>query len=221
MLLSILIPTLESRRELFESLRADLAAQIRQASLENEVEILSLCDKGEMPLGAKRNALIQKAAGEFVVFVDDDDRVSGDYVERISDAIRRRPGIDCVGIRGVITFRGKRPSAFIHSLRYPDYSSRGGVYYRPPYHLNPVRRSIAALYPFLEIRYSEDIEWALRLQRHGALRREEFVDADLYHYRSRRWWFYQWMLDRTESIRHLLGLRLVNRLRPGAERTRA
>jgi glycosyltransferase involved in cell wall biosynthesis len=212
-ILSLLIPTLELRRPQFSALHDALAQQIAQAHLESDVEILSLCDDGSQPTGAKRNALLERATGEFVAFVDDDDQVSADYVARICDAIRRHPGIDCVGIKGIVTFRGSHPRLFVHSIRYSDYSSAGGIYTRPPYHLNPIRRSIAAAYRFQEVYYSEDIDWAIRILRDGRLRSEEFVDAILYHYFSRRFWFYQWLLDRTEPVRHLLGLRMANRLR--------
>lgn len=213
MLLSILIPTLKSRRSQFVKLHETLLRQISGAQLVGEVEVLSLCDGGELPTGSKRNTLLVRAVGDFVVFVDDDDEISKDYVARICEAIRRRPEIDCVGITGVITFRGHHERRFIHSLRYNDYSSAGGVYTRPPYHLNPLRRSIAAAYRFRDVYYSEDIDWALRIREDGRLRSEEFIDSVLYFYRSRRWWAYQWLLDRTETIRHRLGLRLTNRFR--------
>lgn len=215
-ILSLLIPTLESRRAQFTALCDGLRRQIAAGRLESQVELLSLCDDGARPTGAKRNALLEQAAGEFVAFVDDDDEVSGDYVMRICEAIRRRPGIDCVGIKGVITFRGLHPRIFVHSIRYSDYSSAGGVYTRPPYHLNPMRRSIAQAYRFREVYYSEDIDWALRILADGRLRSEEFIDAILYYYRSRRMWPYQCLLDCTEPLRHRLGLRMANRFRfPG------
>jgi glycosyltransferase involved in cell wall biosynthesis len=212
-LLSLLIPTLESRRPQFTALYDALVQQIADAHLEPAVEVLYLADDGAQPTGAKRNALLDRASGEFVAFVDDDDNVSADYVARICDAIRRRPAIDCVGIKGIITFRGRHPRVFVHSLRYSDYSSAGGIYTRPPYHLNPIRRSIASAYRFREVYYSEDIDWALRILQDRRLQSEEFIDAVLYHYRSRRSWPYQWLLDSTETIRHALGLRMTNRFR--------
>ena len=43
----------------------------------------------------------------------------------------------------------------------------GGVYFGPPYHLNPIRREIAYRYKFEDINYSEDIDWAMRICRDG------------------------------------------------------
>jgi hypothetical protein len=66
---------------------------------------------------------------------------------------------------------------------------------------------------------SEDLDWALRMRDDRALQREEFIDSVLYYYHSRRWWCYQWLLDGTETLRHKLGIRMVNRLRLPVSRT--
>lgn len=213
MLLSILIPTLEARRALFRRVRDQLAGQAAAAGLKADIEILDCRDNGERSTGWKRNRLLEQAQGEFVAFVDDDDAVSDDYLPRICQAIRTHPGIDCIGIRGIVRFRGGHPREFVHSIRYADYRSRNGVYQRPPYHLNPIRRSIAARYRFADAYYSEDVDWARAMANDHVLRTEHFIDSVLYYYDSRRPWSYQWALDHTETLRHSLGLRLDNRLR--------
>jgi hypothetical protein len=213
MMLSILIPTLESRRDQFAHIFERLTSQVHKADLAGEIEVLSLRDNCEEPIGTKRNRLIRQASGRFVAFVDDDDCVSDDYISRISAIIREHPEIDCVGLKAIITFRGSHPREMTYSLRYGDYFSRGHSYFRPPHHWNPILRSVALKYPFLDVSYGEDAEWALRLRRSGALRREVFIDTPVYFYKSRRWWPFQLLLDWTEPARHALGLRSVNRLR--------
>jgi len=212
-ILSILIATLESRRDQFAHIFGRLTAQVRAAALTGEIEILSLCDNREASIGTKRNRLIGQARGHFVAFVDDDDDVSDDYISKISAIIRGHPEIDCIGIKSIITFRGSHPQEMTYSLRYDDYFSRGHSYFRPPHHQNPMLRSVALKYPYLDASYAEDAEWALRLRRSRALRREEFIDTPLYFYKARRWWPYQLLLDWTEPVRHALGLRSINRLR--------
>lgn len=216
MLLSILIPTLESRAALFGKLTAELRRQIEAGGSDGAVEIVSECDDGRLAVGAKRNTLLDRARGDYVVFVDDDDQVSSDYVATIAATLRAHPGVDCLGIRVLIYFRGTHPSEAIHSIRYSDLSSKGGRYFRPPYILNPIRREIAARYRFAEVRYSEDFDWALRMVDDRALQREAMVEPVLYHYYSRRRWLYQWLLDVTEPVRHTLGLRMDKR--PGLRR---
>lgn len=212
-LLSILIPTLEQRVASFCRLSAKLEDQIRRHGLESEVEIVSRVDGGETPTGTKRNRLMADARGAFLVGVDDDDDVHAEYVPILLDVIRRDPTIDCIGIRGRIFFRGRRPRPFVYSTRFREYRTRHGVYERPPHHLNPIRADIARSYPFEPVWKAEDSDWAMRMSRDRALKREVFVDEELYSYNSRRLWVYQAALDRTEFIRHPLGLQLRNRHR--------
>ena len=218
MQLSLLIPTLECRGEQLSRLVEGLERQGHKAGRSSEVEILTLRDAGELSIGSKRNMLLDRAKGEFVVFVDDDDEVSQHYIELVCGALERQPEVDCLGIRGVITFRGSHPHNFVHSVRYSDIFSRDHTYYRPPNHLNPIRRAIALRYRFPNVSYSEDFYWALRMRDDRALQQEEFVDPVLYYYHSRRWWGYQWLLDGTEGLRHKLGIRMVDRIRIGHSR---
>lgn len=213
MTLSILIATIEKRKKHFEALYEKVSRQIAGNSLSGAVEILFLLDNKEHSIGSKRNKLIDMAKGEFVVFVDDDDDVSDDYVPLVYKAITENPDIDCIGLKGLITFNGKRPRHFIHSLQYKEYFAKEKTLYRPPYHLNPVRREIANKYKFEDISYSEDVDYAMKMLRDGALKKEYFIDKVIYYYHSSRPWIYQFLLDMTEPIRHPLGLKLVNCIR--------
>ncbi len=211
-LLSILIPTMESRLPLFTRLREELERQIARPGAGTAVEILALGDDGTEAVGAKRNRLMDMARGRFLVFVDDDDRISADYVRLILEAIRENPAADCVTFPGEITFNGRQPRKLVHSIRYTDWYELRGEYVRPPCHITPIRSDIARRYRFAEVDYSEDVDWAMRISRDGALRQEAMIDAVLYHYDSRRRYAWQWLLDKTQPVRHALGLRSVNRL---------
>jgi glycosyltransferase involved in cell wall biosynthesis len=213
MILSILIPTLDERQTPFEHIFNKLSHQIDDLTLGRQIEILALRDNREHSLGNKRNRLIEQAQGEFVVFVDDDDDVSTNYVRLITEAIQAHPAIDCIGIQGTILFNGEHPRRFIHSLQYKEYFCQRGVYYRPPNHLNPIRRAIALRYHFADISYSEDMDWALRLCRDRALSTEVILDEPIYTYYSRRSWRYQQFIDWSTPVRHKLGLQWANRLR--------
>jgi hypothetical protein len=212
-MLSILVPSLHARAESFAQLHSKLTGQVRAQGLEDQVEIVSLVDGGERSAGVKRNELMDRARGEFVASVDDDDDVNQNYVPLILETLKAHPDVDCIGIKGLRFFCGEHPHVFIYSIRFREYRTKNGVYLRPPHHLNPIRREIAARYRFEDVSYSEDADWAMRMCRDRVLRREAFIDDIIYYYYSRRSWTYQHWLDRTERLRHPLGLQLVNRLR--------
>ncbi|HKX55495.1 MAG TPA: glycosyltransferase family A protein [Xanthomonadales bacterium] len=211
-LLSILIPTMESRLPLFTRLHEELERQRVVPDAGPAVEILALSDDGSEIIGAKRNRLMDMAQGKFLVFVDDDDRISPDYVRLILAAIRENDAADCITYPGEITFCGRHPRKLVHSIRYTDWYEHLGEYVRPPCHITPIRSDIARRYRFAEVDYSEDVDWAMRISRDGALQQEANIDVVLYFYDSRRSYAWQWLLDKTQAVRHALGLRSVNRL---------
>ena len=171
--LSILIVTLDSRQEMFQTLKNNLHAQITP-----EVEVLISKDNGESSIGAKRNSLLKTANGEYISFIDDDDNVSITYVVKILDAIKNKP--DCVGIEGIITLNDIGPRKFIHSLKYKNWFEEGEVYYRFPNHLNPIKREIALKVGFPDISNQEDKAYSYNIQ--GLLKTETYIDEPIYFY---------------------------------------
>ena len=113
--LSILIPSLEERRKTLEQLKTELANQIGKRN----VEVLSLSDNRQMSIGQKRNMLLTQSTGEYVAFVDDDDMVSPDYIEKVLNALTKNP--DCSSLTGEIVFSDGYSRPFIHSLRYTQW----------------------------------------------------------------------------------------------------
>lgn len=180
--LSILIPTLSSRASILGRLIRKLENQINAMSPTPEVEVLIFEDNKEITVGAKRTRLLCEAQGEFVVFVDDDDDISDDYVYQFVSAIRAHPTVDCIGMRGVITTNGANPRQVIYSLQNKKLYESGGVYYRPPSHLTPIRRTLVASFPYLDASFGEDSDWAKRVMAAGVLKSEFFIDKVLYHY---------------------------------------
>jgi len=211
-LLSILIPTMESRLPLYTRLHEELTRQASLPGAGPAVEILSLSDDGSEKIGTKRNQLMDMAKGRFLVFVDDDDRVSPDYVALILAAIRENTAADCITFSGEMTFCGHQPRKLVYSLKYTDWYESNGDYVRPPGHITPILTDIARRYRFAKIDYSEDVDWAMRICRDRALQQEARIDGVLYYYDSRRRYAWQWLLDKTQTVRHALGLKSVNRL---------
>lgn len=181
---SILICTLHERAEQFERLCKKLQNQIEQLRLSDTIEILYFNDNRENSVGFKRNALLRASQGKYVCYVDDDDDIHDQYIEFIYNRLIKNP--DCLSLAGIITFDGISSCHFIHSLQYDYYFDKDGVYFRPPNHLNPIRRSIAVQFSFPERNFEEDTDWAMQLARSKLLKTEEIISEPYYFYHYQR-----------------------------------
>lgn len=177
---SILICSLEERHQSFDKLKTKLDKQIQEAGLQDKIEVLSYIDNRETPVGTKRNALVSRSSGKYIAFIDDDDDVHDQYISMIYEKLLNDP--DCVSLEGIITTDGNNPKKFIHSLAYNHYFEKDGVYYRPPNHLNPIKRQYAVQFQFPEKNYGEDTDWALQIASTGVLKNEEVIDRPYYFY---------------------------------------
>lgn len=168
-----------------------------QLPVDGSVEIIC---KEELPvvhggptIGANRNAAVADAIGEYVCFIDDDDMVRADYVERILKAINpNRSALeydsfyimdkeygyqlitigdmdswdfspDVVGFKGHYIVGEARPQLFVHSMQYKEWTTVGAVHQRCPNHLNPVKRELALQVPYPEKNHGEDQDYSMAL----------------------------------------------------------
>ncbi len=178
---SILICTLEKRRECFEKIYNKLQNQITENKLDDQIEILFFRDDQQHSIGFKRNTLLLQSQGEYVCFVDDDDDVHPLYISMIYEKLTQNP--DCVSLVGIMTTNGENPEKFIHSIQYNNkYCTENGVHLRPPNHLNPIKRSIALQFAFPENNFGEDRTWALAIAQSRLLKNEAVIDVPYYFY---------------------------------------
>lgn len=112
--LSILIPTLPSRRDTLMSLVDTLQYQIQN----KPVQLLWLGDNKSMTVGEKRNQLLSMAGGDWVCFIDDDDRPSPHYIELLLAAIKDHPEKSVITFMGTQNKDGKQDIPFRYSLQF-------------------------------------------------------------------------------------------------------
>lgn len=178
MKLSILICHIPERREMLNLLLDEFQKQSRPG-----VEVLvDPRRKGECSVGTKRQALLEKSMGEWIVFFDDDDWPNTNYINLIFDHMG---DYDCMGINGTMTTNGGMQQTWCHSLGY-DWSDGsapvdGWDYVRPIIHFNPVLREKALLVGFNDLRFGEDRDYSDRLNK--LLYKENFIEEPLFHYR--------------------------------------
>lgn len=183
MILSILICTLEERYQQFDQLVDFLK---RQPGFATEFNIFADMDNRQSTTGAKRNDLLRRADGDYIVFIDDDDEVTEDYIPEILKACKEGP--DVVGFRGWMTTNGQKREAWKISKDFP-YQTRtepnGWQVYHLRFnnHLSPVKRSIALQIGFKDVTYGEDYDYAVRLKESGLVKTEVYIPKELYWYK--------------------------------------
>lgn len=183
-ILSILTPTIPGRvfteRDApnssdLEALHDNLADQIKGLP----VEWLALCDNRSRSIGAKRQALVDIARGEYIAFVDDDDDVSDDYVAKILEAARH--GADVITFKQRAIYNGLESTVHF-STRHPDGPfAPGGITLRNAWHVCAWRREVVAGCLFPESNYGEDAGWCRQARRR--IKTETHIDAILHTYR--------------------------------------
>ena len=191
--ISILIATMPTRWGAFNKLHTEIIKQVKpyfentpvylgytvvsDSSLK-KIEIL-IDNSIQYNIGTKRNKLLQRATGKYIVFIDDDDHISPDYVSKILSACQTNA--DCIGISGIITTNGSDQRQWHISKDYGSWhTSPDGTYLRTPNHISPVKRELALQAGFPEVSFGEDAEYSRRLL--PLLKTETKVEGNIYHY---------------------------------------
>lgn len=159
--LSILVPSVAERRNTFLPKSLDmLYGQYEQLSADQQaqVEILYLIDNKKQMLGYKRNSLIDICQGEYVVFVDCDDRVSEDYISTLLEATQNKT--DVISFQAEVSINGAKPKICYYSIDNKRDRNTADAYYRIPNHICCVKREIALKVPFPHIKHGEDAAYS-------------------------------------------------------------
>jgi glycosyltransferase involved in cell wall biosynthesis len=177
--LSILIISLAERKQVLARLLNVLMPQIT-----DECQLLlSVCGRGETT-GSRRNRLFSIAKGRFACFIDDDDLVAEDYIERILAAIKSNPSVDAIGFAGAI----KTPSGKTYRVRYTvenrnRIGHRKGVFECFVGHLTPIRLDILRQLKFENRTFGEDSQFCELLK--PLCQTEVYIDKPMYFYLTR------------------------------------
>lgn len=179
--LSILVPSVSTRRKTFAPRMADTLFgqhELLPPADRQRVEILMLTDAKGVLVGDKRNSMVRIARGDYVVFVDDDDRVTPDYITSLLAATSS--GADCLTFDASVSVNGQPAKVCHYSMKYAADQNTVTEYLRLPNHITAVRRVLALACPFPSKQFGEDAEYAMRLK--PTLQTEHRIERVLYHY---------------------------------------
>lgn len=183
-LLSILICSMPERKIKLDALLVSLRSQIAILDEPTYVEILCNHDI-KISVGAKRNNLMASAKGQYLCFIDDDDRVTSDYISKIIKALGNKP--EAVGMVVILTTDNVNPEIHTHFACQKDTyipNPITGRIERGVCHLNPIKSSIAKSILFKDISNSEDTQWAQSIN--PLVASSENILEPIYHYDFQR-----------------------------------
>lgn len=174
MKLSILICTVPSRVNSY--LPKMVESLMKQAT--KDVEILWLGDNKQRTVGNKRNDLLNLSQGDYVAFVDDDDRVTEDYIKYL--LLGTDSGADVINFKVSCSVNGGEYRDVIYDARFSKDTNHADHYERLPNHLMAVKRDLALKVGFPHKNMSEDADFAMRLK--PLIKKQAFIDKILYYY---------------------------------------
>tara|TARA_Y100001972_G_C7602397_1_gene301888 strand:- start:211 stop:834 length:624 start_codon:yes stop_codon:yes gene_type:complete len=113
-LVSILIPTLIERRQVFSDMIDKLYKQIESGNYQKKIEILYICDDRSVKLCDKRNMLQKLSKGKYFLHLDDDDELDDYFCQSVIEHIEKDLPVyqtkdpDCIGYNQLARVSGKR-----------------------------------------------------------------------------------------------------------------
>lgn len=170
--LSILMPSIPQRKEMFDRLFTEVANQsmicYKNHPTLGRIEILSDNTKsfrdGGMSIGEKRDSLIKKATGNYLCFLDDDESISPDYVETLMRLCYENE--DVCTFRSIAKLTNNWALIDMSLFNSNQQINPEGITNREPWHICPVRSEYAKLYSFDNINYGEDWNWFNQVLKH-------------------------------------------------------
>lgn len=181
MILSICIATIPERAKEYASL-------LHLLGKHESVEIVSDGrPRGSVSIGQKRNDMVSRCGGEYIVHIDDDDQVPYDYVSVILKALESKP--DCVGHYELVEGLSPVPqlSKWTNAVSRWDSAAQaarlGVSHIRTPFHKTPIKADIVRAIGFADMHDGEDHEFSKRLKASGRIKTEVFIHRVLYIYR--------------------------------------
>jgi len=149
-----------------------------QAAPYPDVEVLWFGDNKRRTVGAKRNAMLLVAQGDYVVFIDDDDVVSENYVASIYAALKENPDVVCFGM--TCSLDGAPAKPVHYSAAHAGDANFADHYDRLPDQKMVVRRILALQVGFPDIQCGEDFQYAQRLK--PLIHKQVLISDVLYRY---------------------------------------
>jgi glycosyltransferase involved in cell wall biosynthesis len=181
-LLTIAIPTVDNRKDVFNELYNELKRQCEPYG--EQIEIIFLCDDKKITIGHKRQLLNEMAKGKYVVQWDDDDWIHPNGIDMIMEGIKSDVDVisynyscdipldDKVGFSRKVSIKNKNVVDFENKILNVTPDPK-----------NPIKREIVNKIKFDDVSHSEEYLFKIDVGAH--LKTEYKIEEDIYQILNR------------------------------------
>ena len=181
-LLTIAIPTVEQRIEIFNELYNELKRQTEPYG--EQIEIIFLRDNKEMTIGHKRQLLNEMAKGKYVVQWDDDDWIHPNGIDMIMEGIKSDADVISYNYSCDIPLDDKSKYPRKVSIEHQNFhNTETNLLMVTPDPKNPIKREIVNKVKFDDVSHSEEYFFKLDVRKY--LKTEYKIDEDVYQILNR------------------------------------
>src|SRR5436853_6292785 len=99
----------------------NIYSQMVESKIKTKVDVKINDAPKPRTTGRKRQELLQRAQGKYVVWIDDDDQVAPSYIENMVSGCLT--GADCLAINGTYSIDGGTPLQWFISKDYTDHDT--------------------------------------------------------------------------------------------------
>lgn len=176
--LSILVCSVLNRRNTF--LPQILEELNKQTHDKTDVEVICVVDNKTRMLGIKRNDLVNMAQGDYITFVDDDDKLSRNYVSELLKAIDENNSVDVINFIVNVSINDSEFKPCYYTVENKHDFNRDNSYHRLPNHIMCIKRQLCVDTPYKPILYGEDSAFSKELA--PKIKKEFNINEVLYEY---------------------------------------
>jgi len=208
-LLTIAIPTIETRIDIFNELYSELKRQTN--SFGEQIDIIWIRDNKQMSIGEKRTKLNKMAKGKYIVQWDDDDWIHPNGIEMIMEGIKTDADVISYNYSCNIGHERNDPSEYNRkvSIKHINrWDSDEKILYVTPDPKNPIKKDILIKVPFRDTSFSEEYYFKFDVLPH--LKTEYKIDEDIYQILNRSGESYN--MQERYNLRDNFNLNKVNKL---------
>ena len=177
--LTILVPTVPSRiNNFYPNMMNSLLKQINGRQ---DIELIALFDNEQRTIGTKRQEMIDISQGEYITFIDDDDRISDDYISSIMECLYKNENVDCVVYNVIccVDNNNKKICKYGIEFEYGDILD-GSEWRGKPAHTMVWKSDIIKKHKYSDKKHGEDSEWVSRAWKD--IKSQVRIDRVLYYY---------------------------------------